>query len=287
MHNCLFYLFSFPCLLSLESYAQIRMETDRPDQTETPFLIPKKYIQGEIGFNYEKYDGLKTLVYPTALWKYGLSNKFELRVITELTTIETAAPLFPSTKKLSGLLPVQFGGKLAICMEKGIIPITSLIFHVAPPTLGSKNLHTNKWAPNFRFVMQNTLSETAAIGYNLGAEWNGEDNNPFWIYTIAPGFNIGKKWYGYIELFGAVSKTELPQHAADAGIAYYFTDDLKIDFSGGFGITEAAIDNYVALGFSFRVNTMRKKVSNASWKTAPLQRNVSPGWAHKHRMGRS
>ena len=216
-----------------------RMETDRPDQTESPYLTKHHFVQGEIGFNYEKAQGFKTFVHPTALWKYGISKKFELRLITELVSIETPLLIPDGNNFISGLLPVQLGGKLALFEEKGLVPKTSLIFHIAPPGISSRKFRASKWAPNFRFVMQNTLTENIGLG-------------------IAPGFNIGKKWYGYVEAFGAVRKNEKPEHAIDGGIAYYFSDDTKIDFSGGYGLSENAIDWYTAIGFSFRFNTKKK-----------------------------
>lgn len=236
-----------------------RMETDRPDQTESPYLTKKKWVQAEIGFNIERDNGLKTFVHPTALLKYGLNKRFEFRLITTLVSQELPLTIPKGNDYETGLLPVQVGGKVFLFEEKGLIPKTSLIFHVAPKKWGSKKFHYTKWAPNFRFVMQNTLSNTVGLGYNLGAEWDGSSNMPAWIYTFAPGFNIGKKWYGYVEAFGAVKKGDLPEHALDAGIAYYFNDDNKIDLSSGFALTGNATDWYGAIGFSFRFNTGKKK----------------------------
>jgi hypothetical protein len=247
------------CINAIYAQQNGRMETDRPDQTESPFLTRLHYFQGEIGFNYEKTQGLRTLVHPTALWKYGVSKGFELRLITELISTETPLLIPSGNDIISGILPVQLGGKLALNEEKGLLPKTSLIFHIAAPKIASKNFRASKWAPNFRFTMQHTLYENVGLGYNIGAEWDGESAVPSWIYTIAPGFNIGENWYGYVEAFGTFRKNEKPEHALDAGIAYYFSDNTKIDFSGGFGISEHAVENYFAIGFSFRFNTLSKK----------------------------
>jgi hypothetical protein len=236
-----------------------RMETDRPDQTESPVITKKKFIQAEFGFNIEKDNDLSTLVHPTVLWKYGAGKRFEFRLITEFISQETALLIPQGNDFISGLLPVQIGGKVTFWEEKGLLPKTSLIFHVAPSKFGSKKFHASKWAPDFVFTMQHTLSEDVGLGYNLGAAWNGENNIPFWVYTIAPGFNMGEKWYGYVEVFGAIRKNEMPQHNFDAGLAFYFSDNTKIDISSGFGLTEAATDWYGAIGFSFRFNTAKKK----------------------------
>jgi len=235
-----------------------RMETDRPDQTESPFVVKKGWIQSEIGFNLERENGFSTRVHPTILWKYGASKRFEFRLITEAVSVETPLMIPAGTETISGILPIQIGGKLAFWEEKGLLPKTSLIFHVAPSKLGNKKFHTDKWAPNFRFTMQHTLSENIGLGYNFGAEWDGFSNIPAWIYTIAPGFNLGEKWYGYVEAFGAFQKGQMPTHAFDAGLAYYTTDNTKLDISSGFAITEGATDWYGAIGFSFRFNTKKK-----------------------------
>ncbi|MFM7671243.1 MAG: transporter [Bacteroidota bacterium] len=237
-----------------------RMETDRPDQTESPYLTKKMYLQGEIGFNYEKADGKTNWIHPTALWKYGLNDRFEFRLITELQTVPelTVGTNPPVTKRVTGMLPIQVGGKLTLCEEVGLIPKTSLIAHTALPNWGGNYSQHPKWAPNFRFTMQNTLSDRAALGYNLGAEWDGFTNTPDWIYTFAPGYNLGANGYAYVELYGSLRKGSSPQHSIAGGIAYYFTDDTKIDFSGSYGLTPAANDYYLAVGFSFRTPTKKK-----------------------------
>lgn len=236
-----------------------RMETDRPDQTEAVYITKKGFIQAEIGFNKERFLGSSVTVHPTALWKAGLHEKFELRIITELNTVKPLllSPSFPETQR--GLLPVQLGGKIALCKENKILPATSLIFHAGIPSLGSKSFRTPRWSPNFRFTMQHTLGEQTSLGYNLGAEWNGLSNQATWIYTFAPGINIGKRWYGYVEAFGSIIRGEKPAHALDGGLAYYVNDDVKLDISAGFGLSEQAIENYVALGLSFRFSAFTKR----------------------------
>jgi len=244
---------------SLLAQEEGRMETDRPDQTESPVITKKKYIQAEIGFNYERDGGLHAFVHPTILWKYGACSRFEFRLITEFVSVETPMTIPDGNEIKTGILPIKIGGKIALWEEKGLVPKTSVIFHIAPSNIGSKKFYTSKWAPNFIFTMQHTLSENIGLGYNLGFELDGESGSPFWVYTIAPGFNIGKSWYGYIEMFGALKKNEMPQHNLDAGIAYYFSDNTKIDLSSGVGLTDNATDWYGAMGFSFRFNTKKKK----------------------------
>lgn len=247
-------LLLFVTLLCQEINAQQtgRMDTDRPDQTESVSITKKGYLQAEIGFNKEKYGNGFTWVHPTALWKLGLNSRFEFRLITEGNTLDNGIT------KVSGLVPTQIGGKIALWKEKGLIPQTSLIFHTGIPALGSSNFKTPNLSPNFRFTLQHTLTDRIALGYNLGAEWDGNGGSPDWIYTLAPGINLGERWYAYAEIFGSIRSFEKPLHGIDGGIAYYFNDNCKIDFSGGKGLNNQSVTYYVALGFSFRINVLKR-----------------------------
>jgi len=254
MTKYLLLLFLIVSSICVQAQQEGRMETDRPDQTESPVITKHKYFQAEFGIHFVKEKDLTSFIHPTVLWKYGLCKKFEFRLITEYVSEETSLLIPYGNDVITGIAPIQIGGKLALWEEKKILPKTSVIFHVAPSKLGSKKFQTTKWAPNFVFTFQNTLSETVGLGYNFGAEWDGESNIPYWIYTLAPGFNIGEKWYGFIEVFGAVRKDEIPQHNFDCGLAYYFNDNLKIDISTGLGLTDPAADWFGGIGFSFRFN---------------------------------
>ncbi len=228
-----------------------RMETDRPDQTECPFIVPVNWVQFESGFNFEKNaPGSHTFVYPTLLSKYGVSKKLELRLITTLLSNREYDGTHYET--VSGVDPVQLGFKVALMEEKGLLPKTSLIAHIAIPQFASDKLHAEKLAPNFVFTMQHTITSWFSIGYNLGAEWDGFSNNPAGIYRFSPGITIGKKGYVYAEAFGFIQKNETANHNIDGGFAYYFNNNIKLDISAGKGLSAISMDYYIALGASFR-----------------------------------
>jgi len=145
MKKALFILNSVMGSLFCVAQEEGRMETDRPDQTESPYLTKKKYIQAEVGFNYEKNGDLHSLVHPTVLWKYGACKRFEFRLITELVSVETPL-LIPAGNEIeTGLLPIKIGGKIFLWEEKGLLPKTSFIFHIAPSNIGSKKFYTSQW----------------------------------------------------------------------------------------------------------------------------------------------
>lgn len=236
----------------LPAFAQSSIETDRPDQSETPVIVPKKYFQAELGFEKENSgDRNYRLLHPTALLKYGISNRAELRL--EINPITEYVHLIPNPVKTTGIEPVVIGSKISLFEEKKARPKTSLILHMGLPFLATKNLRTPHLQPSFRLAMQNSITNKIALGYNVGAEWDGTNPAPSWLYTFAPGFTLSQKWYAYIEAFGFIQKAELPQHNLDMGFAYSINNNMKVDLSGGIGLSKTSFKNYVALGFSFRL----------------------------------
>lgn len=244
----------FVCNFSNNLFAQTlpSIQLDRPDQTECPFITPKKYIQIENGFTIEnRTNNLKSYIYPSTLWKYGVNEKFELRLITEIVSERN------SGKVESGISPIVVGFKTSLFEEKGILPKTSFIGHITTSKIGSKKFQTEYIAPSFRFTMQHTITEKISLAYNLGAEWNGENPQQTYIYTLTTGISLTNKIGCYLELYGFISDDNKPDHRIDGGITYLINNDFIADISSGFGIKTSELKNYVSLGISYRFKTKK------------------------------
>ena len=224
------------------------IQADRPDQTETPSLVPKGMFQLEAGFSYQKNNANSTsLALPSALWKYGVNENFELRLITEFVVDKEYET------KTSGINSILIGCKIKISEEKGIFPKTSFIGHLSLPNAASTSYKTDFYAPEFRFVMQHALSDRLSLSYNLGSEWDGVTPEATFIYTLTTGFAVTEKIGSYLELFGFAPQKQTANHTLDGGITYLITNDFMLDLSSGVGLTELAPDYYCAFGFSFRM----------------------------------
>ena len=237
-------------LISLVGYTQNiePIQADRPDQTETPAIVPIGMFQVETGFTFQKNDKKSTLFsLPTTLWKYGVNENFELRLITEFISEEN------NISKSNGFNPIYVGFKVKLTNEKGIIPKTSFISHISLQNVASSKYKTDFYAPEFRFVMQHTLNEKLSLSYNLGAEWDGFTPEPTFIYTLTTGYSISDKLGSYIELFGFGPQNGKANHSFDGGLTYLINNNFMLDLSSGVGITNNAPDYYTAIGFSFRI----------------------------------
>lgn len=221
--------------------------TDRPDQTESPFIVPQQYFQFEIGFVHEKVNQNEiNQTYPNCLAKYGLTKKTELRLILDLGNTRSFG------KNNSGLNPVTIGFKTNLLEEKGIIPTTSFIGHLTIPTLASQDKKAIYYAPSFRFNMQHTLSDRSTLSYNLGSEWDGFTPEPTFIYTLATGFSITESFGSYVELYGFAPQKQSARHSWDAGFTYLINNNVQLDIHGGTAITKNAPNYFIGCGISFR-----------------------------------
>ena len=222
------------------------IQADRPDQTETPAIVPEGMFQVETGFTFQKDDeNSSTFSLPSTLWKYGINENFEIRLITEFIFEKI------ENEKINGIAPFHLGFKTKLLEEKGIIPKTSFIGHISLPNAASKEFKTEFFAPEFRFAMQHTVSEKFSLSYNLGAEWDGFSAEPTFICTLASGYSITEKLGSYIELFGFIPQNQKSNHNFDGGITYLINNNFMLDLSSGFGVTDNAPNHYFAFGFSF------------------------------------
>jgi len=220
-----------------------RIETDRPDQTECPFIVKKGYIQAEMGFNRNSYaDGLEYF-FPTTLLKMGLWKNLELRYVS----------IASSTASISSFKTEAIGFKLALLEGKKWIPRTSIITHLHWDNLSrdeSERNITKHSVGDAVLTFQNDFGRGYGIGYNFGAEFHSNGSMEG-IYRIAPNMNIGQNGYAYVEVFGRVPFSVNVDHWVDGGLAYYVSDHVKLDCSIGKSLSNKS-DWYGALGISFR-----------------------------------
>ncbi len=244
------FCFVLVCItISRFGIAQEKIDTDRPDQTESAFTVPKRYFQAELGFNKEDFSNKNfRILHPTSLFRYGINDNLELRL--ELVYGTDYLHMIPNTIIEGFLEPIEIGTKVNLWSESGLRPQTSIIAHVGLPFLASKKYQTDPVNYSARLTMQNSLSEHASLGYNIGVEGGGGEETAF-LYTIAPGWELGDRWYVYGEFFGYVKK--ISEHYFDFGVAFYPSQNTKVDFSSGFTINNADMQRYLAIGFSFRI----------------------------------
>lgn len=228
------------------------IETDRPDQTETPVTVPAGWIQIETGWSQvgTANDGIgeRTTTLPTVLAKVGLCDRAELRL--EMDRVDRGS-LDSNLPSVSGFSPLEIGTKVDLWVDRGWRPRTSLIVNLGVSGSASPGLRPKDQYVTFRFTMQNALSDRFSLGYNLGTEWNGETPTATGIYTLSLGASASDRLGFFVEVYGFVSDVEPADHRLDAGATFKLGPDVQFDASGGHSLGEDRW--FLSAGLSFRV----------------------------------
>lgn len=231
--------------------------TDRPDQTESAAVVPLKSLQIETGFvlaNDENNLWKQTnTTYNTTLLRYGLLNNLELRLAMEYNKDKFEFKSNDSTSTISGFSPISLGFKVKIMEEDGWRPELALLGGIGMPFSAGDDYKSKYTSGGMRFSFAHTLSKVFSIGYNIGVEWDGNHAFPGYFYSLAPSASITDKIGVFVELFGIFYEDNNAEHLLDGGITYLITTNLQIDLSGGIGLNEDAIDNFISVGLSLRL----------------------------------
>jgi len=230
------------------NFAQEQIETDRPDQTESPATVPHRYLQAETGFMYEKvHNDAQNIYHPTLLWRYGITPHVEFRLQTDFTTESRVG------RRISGLSPVAVGFKTSLIKSKGFIPDISFVGHLTLAELATADLQSTYVAPDFRFLFRHAFSDHFELSYNLGAEWNGETPDASALYTIAASYKAADHLSLFAEFYGYLNKYESADHRFDAGAMLLLNQNFSLDISAGAGLFELSPSYFVSGGFSYRL----------------------------------
>jgi Putative MetA-pathway of phenol degradation len=222
--------------------------TDRPDQTESPFLVPPKYWQLETGFYEQHIENIPHThewILPNVLIKYGLNRRLELRLVMEGSKVVQKNIKNPNFQ----LNPIDLGFKAQFWEEKGGIPKTSLLVHSTLPPFWDKSAPQH-WGTLFRFTMQHTLSKKWNLGYNLGGVWQQNQMNG--LYTLSFGHSLSSKLSFYVETYGAFSTQNGIYPKFNAGVTFNPKPNLLFDVSFGKSQFHQMYD-FIGIGFSIRL----------------------------------
>ena len=240
-----------------ESTTKPDLITDRPDATESPTVVPKGSLQVETGAFYTSFEdgGVQEEVftYNTALLRYGLLDRLELRLGWNLEESRLSTPIDTLDTSVSSLSPLLFGVKVAIVEENGWLPEIGLIGHIFLPFTVREELRPEFTSSDFRFAFNHTLSEKSGIAYNLGAQWGDDSPEIAYIYTLAYGYAITDKLGAYVELYGDLPEDNSANHFWDAGLTYAIAPLVQLDATIGQSIT-AGQGILLSAGISFRID---------------------------------
>lgn len=224
-----------------------QIQTDRPNETESPNVVNQHHLQAESGFSFEKEDEEKTFNVPELILRYGIFKNAELRVESAFKTTQE------ENKDQCGIEPVAIGFKYHLLDHKDAVPDLGIIGRVTIPWLADNAYQQQKYSPEIRLLAQHELSKSAHLGYNLGVHWLPDALESEYIYTLSADYSLSKKIKFVAETYGFAQSHHHAQNSADIAVLYLVNDDFQLDFITGAGIMHSYSQKFIEIGLSFRI----------------------------------
>jgi hypothetical protein len=226
--------------------------TDRPAVTNSSVVVPTGSLLVENGFLETSSQGQSVLDGPESLVRFGVAKRTELR----FTVPDYFHNLNPGGG--SGFGDFAFGVKEQLGPTPGKFDISAILF-VSFPT-GANSVSSGGYDPGLQIPWSRALSTnwTAAGMFSVYWPTQGRTRNVTGESTFLLDRQLTKPWDAFVEYAGDFPENGGPRHLLHFGTALKITDVQQIDFHVGLGLSSAAVDHLIGIGYSFRIQAIRR-----------------------------
>ncbi|MBO6934374.1 MAG: transporter [Deltaproteobacteria bacterium] len=233
--------------------------TDRPGNGNAATTVPQWALQIETSANYAleripMAGDQHLLAFPTLL-RFGLLDIFEIRLGSELLGIDGHPPM---GQKTAHPTDTWVGLKIQLAANDGAVPAVAIMTDLFLPS-GRAPFTNDAVVPDIRGALSWSLPKGFGLLLNAGIDIPDDGVGRFAraLYVVNLGYAfpfLERRLSVFVESFGLIplgtDRDAVIQF--DWGAAFRITRDMQIDFFAQHGLTEAATDFQIALGFSAR-----------------------------------
>ena len=212
-------------------HAQNELSTisaDRPGALTGTDVIPLYKVQWETGMGFESTkDGPHTLVLNNTLLRFGLFESTEIRLGANalmLNEEQGAAPTF-------GMTPLTFGIKTKFFEGGDVLPSVALLAELKSPHIGTKEWLPSHLTPTLHLLFDHTVTNWLGIGYNIGAEWDGETGATATYLGFGLYFTISEQIGSFVETYNYIYPEEGNQYLTQFGFTWLVSRRVQLDIA--------------------------------------------------------
>lgn len=233
------------------------LNSDRPVQSESPFLMHKGFFQIETGAQYvdrtDQEKDLERIRLATTVLRYGVFPNFEVRISSSYEWMKVTMKEAETDSIEDGLGPVSAGFKVHVAKEKGIRPEMSILGNITFRHLGDEVFNPTFSYPTGKLLCSHSITKKLSFNYNIGFGYGGENADGFFIYSGFMGYYITPKLWAFAEIYGNFDNGDAPNNRADAGFSFRIRHNLQVDISGGLALDKDIDRNFASAGLSWRI----------------------------------
>ena len=227
--------------------------TDRPAVTNSSVVVPVGSLQVENGFLETSSQGQSIVDGSESLVRFGIAKRTELR----LTVPDYFENLSSRDGIGSGFGDVALGVKQQLGPISGKFDVSVIVF-LSFPT-GTNTVSSGGYDPGLQVPWSRALSAnwTAAGMFSIYWPTQSGTRNVTGESTFLLDRQLTKPWDAFVEYAGDFPENGGPRHLLHFGTALKITQQQQIDFHVGVGLSSAAVDHLVGIGYSFRFQAVR------------------------------
>jgi hypothetical protein len=225
------------------------ISSDRPSVTNSSVVVPKGGFQPENGMLFTDAQSQWTFDAPETLIRYGLFDKTELR----LSPPDYFHDLPASPGTVSGFGDTVAGVKQQLGPLPGGFDLALIVF-LSFPT-GAKGNTSHGYDPGVQLPWSRKLSQNWTAAGQVAFYWPTYNGNRNFTgeTTFLLDRQLTKPWDVFVEYAGDFPERNGTRQLLQFGSTYKITPHQQIDFHVAFGLSRAAADSFVGIGYSFLV----------------------------------
>jgi hypothetical protein len=232
------------------------LSTDRPDRTESPYSVPKGWLQVESDLvTHGEFKSDEVTLTGTSIAslnvKYGITPRFDMQFLfTPWVRLHEESPETDETDEGTGQAGVR--AKFNLVGNDGGYAAAALLPFVLIPTRGDPILDAATWGMLAPVAID--LGDDRAMSSMLGAM--RVENDAWWVIgSLSFSTPIAGAFATFLEVYVATEGFEddaLEDVTGDFGLTYAPSDDWQFDAGVYYGLTDPTEDWRVFAGASAR-----------------------------------
>jgi len=233
--------------------ASTTITTDRPAITDSSAVVPKRVFLVENGVLDTGNQTHPTLDFPETLIRVGISPSTELRFAAPDYYEDSVTPAGPR----SGFGDFAVGIKQQLRSGPDGFEVAAIV-SLSFPT-GAAAISSHGYDPSFQMPWSRKLSSnwTAAGMLSVYVPTQNGSHSVVGESAVLVDRQLTRVWDAFTEYAGDFPQAGGPRHLLHFGTAYKIAPQQQIDLHVGIGLSAAAINHFVGIGYSFQFRVAR------------------------------